>query len=221
MVAVQGPKAIEMVGDALATDLRPLKRYGFENGTHGMTQFTAFRSGYTGEDGVELILASAMVEPIIKSIAGELMRPDAPIQPAGLGARDTLRLEAAMPLYGHELTQSFDPISAGLDWAVDLTKEFIGVEPLRVIAQHGPARKLVGLELNGPRIARQGTSILSGPTKIGEVTSGTFSPTLKKGIALAYVDARQSAVGTVVNVDLRGAVITATIVPLPFYKRSA
>jgi len=221
MVAVQGPKALDEVSNSLAIDLRQLKRYSFENGTYGMSKFTAFRSGYTGEDGVELIFAASTAESIIKGISTDLMKPDAPIQPAGLGARDTLRLEAGMPLYGHELSESLDPISAQLNWAVDLTKDFIGVEPLRVIAQHGPARKLVGLELDGPRIARQGTTILNGPTKIGEVTSGTMSPTLHKSIAMAYVDAAHGEIGTMVNADLRGTKNPAKIVPLPFYKRSA
>jgi aminomethyltransferase len=221
MVAVQGPKVVELVSEALSVDVRSIKRYGFENGTHMMSRFTLFRSGYTGEDGVELIISAATARSMVESLSREMCRSDSPIKPAGLGARDTLRLEAAMPLYGQELTESTDPLSAGLGWAVDLNKDFIGVEPLRVIGQPGAARKLAGLELSGPRIARHGSAVKSGPVVIGEVTSGTFSPTLQKSIALAYVDAKQAEAGTAVQVDLRGSAVAARIVPLPFYKRSA
>src|SRR6476659_8261001 len=109
----------------------------------------------------------------MKLLSGKLDKPDATMRPAGLGARDTLRLEAGMPLYGHELNENIDPISAGLGWAVDLTKDFIGVEALRVIKEKGPARKLVGMELKGKRIARQGSPVQTADGKvIGEVTSG-------------------------------------------------
>jgi aminomethyltransferase len=157
---------------------------------------------------------------MVKSMSGEMSKPDSPIKPAGLGARDTLRLEAGMPLYGHELTDGIDPISAGLSWAVDLGKAFIGAEPLRVIAQPGPAKKLVGLELEGPRIARQGSPVKSGATVVGEVTSGTFSPTLKRSIAMAYVDASRSTAGEALEVELRGSTAPARVVALPFYKRA-
>jgi len=221
MVAVQGPKVIELISDVLSIDIRSIKRYGFENGTHMLSRFTLFRSGYTGEDGVEMIISARTAKSMVESLAGEICKVDSPIKPAGLGARDTLRLEAAMALYGHELSQSIDPISAGLAWAMDLNKDFIGAEPLRVIAEHGPARKLVGLELAGPRIARPASPVKRGPVYIGEVTSGTFSPTLRKSVALAYLDAQHAAVGTAVEVDLRGTCAQAMIVPLPFYKRSA
>jgi aminomethyltransferase len=220
MVALQGPKVLDELNNILSTDLKSLKRWGFENGTHMLTRYTLFRSGYTGEDGAEIIFSARMAGSAMKSLSTELCKPDSIIQPAGLGARDTLRLEAAMPLYGHELNESIDPISAGLDWAVDLTKEFIGVDPLRVIAQRGPARKLVGLELQGPRIARQGAAITANGVAVGEVTSGTFSPTLQKSIAMAYIDTRHTTVGTDLQVDLRGTQNPAKIVPLPFYSKN-
>jgi len=219
MVAVQGPAVVELMSEALDVDVKSIKRYGFESGTYLMSRFTLFRSGYTGEDGVEIIVSSGTAQNMVKSMSGEMSKPDSPIKPAGLGARDTLRLEAGMPLYGHELTEGIDPISAGLSWAVDLGKPFIGVEPLRVIAQHGPAKKLVGLELEGPRIARQGSPVKSGATVVGEVTSGTFSPTLKRSIAMAYVDAGLAAPDTPLTVDCRGTPLAATVTPLPFYKR--
>jgi aminomethyltransferase len=156
----------------------------------------------------------------MKMLAGKFDKPDAMIKPAGLGARDTLRLEAGMPLYGHELTESLDPISAGLGWAVDLSKDFTGAAPLRIIQQNGPARKLVGLELEGKRIARQGTPIRAGEKIVGEVTSGTLSPTLGKSIAMAYVDANFTAEGTALQADLKGTMNPAKVVKLPFYKRT-
>jgi aminomethyltransferase len=220
MVAAQGPAVVELISQTLDMDVKSIKRYGFETGTYMMSRFTLFRSGYTGEDGVEIIVSKGTAQNMVKSLSGEMSKPDAPIKPAGLGARDTLRLEAGMPLYGHELTESFDPISAGLSWAVDLGKDFIGAEPLRVIAEHGPAKKLVGLELDGPRIARQGSAVKSGSAQIGEVTSGTFSPTLQKSIAMAYVDAGHAAEGQTLEIDLRGSIVPARIVPLPFYKRA-
>jgi aminomethyltransferase len=220
MVAIQGPKVLDRMSDVLSIDLKSLKRYGFETGTYMMNRFTAFRSGYTGEDGIELIVSARAAASAVKSLAGEVSGDDATIKPAGLGARDTLRLEAAMPLYGHELGEGTDPISAGLSWAIDLKKDFIGAEPLRVIAQHGPARKLIGLELDGRRIARQGTVVRAGAAVVGEVTSGTLGPTLQKSIAIAFVDANHAAPGTELAVDLRGTLCPARIVPLPFYKRN-
>jgi aminomethyltransferase len=126
-----------------------------------------------------------------------------------------------MPLYGHELTESIDPISAGLKWAVDLSKDFVGVERLREIDKTGPARKLVGLELEGKRTARQGYPVLKDNQPIGEITSGALSPTLGKSIAMAYVDANHAAEGTDLTVDLKGTPNPAKVVKLPFYKRPA
>ena len=220
MVAVQGPAVIELISEALDVDVKSIKRYAFENGTYMMSRFTLFRSGYTGEDGVEIIVSSGTAQNMVNSMADQMNKPDSPIKPAGLGARDTLRVEAGMPLYGHELSEGIDPISAGLSWAVDLGKDFLGVEPLRVIAQHGPAKRRVGLELQGPRIARPGSAVKSGAALVGEVTSGTVSPTLRRSIAMAYVGSACAAEGANVDVDLRGTTAAARIVALPFYKRA-
>ena len=221
MVAIQGPKVIDRVADILPVDIRFLKRYQFETGSLMLTKFTVFRSGYTGEDGVEVVIPAKVAGMAMKMLAGKMDKPDATIKPAGLGARDTLRLEAGMPLYGHELNEQIDPLSAGLAWAVDLKKDFIGAEPLRKIAGQGPTRKLVGLELEGRRIARQGTPVLKDGRVVGEVTSGTFGPTLQKSIAMAFVDAADAAEGTLVAVDLKGTVNGAKVVRIPFYKRAS
>lgn len=220
MVAIQGPKVIERVAGVLPVDLKGMKRYHFESGSYmGMLKFTIFRSGYTGEDGVEVIIPAKIAGMAMKLIAGKTDKPDATIKPAGLGARDTLRLEAGMPLYGHELNEDLDPLSAGLAWAVDLNKDFIGSAALKKIAGNGPARKLVGLELEGKRIARQGMAMVSDGKVVGEVTSGTFGPTVQKSIAMAYVEAALAGEGTSVAVDLKGSINPARVVKLPFYKR--
>jgi len=219
MVAVQGPKVIPMLSALLPEPLDELKRYHFMVQRYMMLiSFTVFRSGYTGEDGVEIICSNTVAGMALKF----LMKGDentSILKPAGLGARDTLRLEAGMPLYGHELSETIDPLSAGLGWAVDLTKDFVGAPALREIAKDGPKQKLVGLNITGPRAARQGTIVLASGQPIGTVTSGATSPTLKRCIAMAYVDAAYAAVGTALAVDLRGTTVEAVVTPLPFYKR--
>jgi aminomethyltransferase len=221
MVALQGPKVIERVAGILPVDLKTMKRYHFESGSYmGMLKFTIFRSGYTGEDGVEIVIPAKVAPMAMKLIGGKTDKPDATIKPAGLGARDTLRLEAGMPLYGHELTEAIDPLSAGLSFAVDLTKDFVGAEKLREVQAQGPKRKLVGLELEGRRIARQGMAMMSDGKPVGEVTSGTFGPTVQKSIAMAYVDVNHTQEGTELAVDLKGTANPAKVVKLPFYKRA-
>jgi aminomethyltransferase len=218
MVALQGPRVLDRLAEVL--DCRALQRYHFEDRTiFGLFTVTVCRSGYTGEDGVEMIFGRNLAAMALRAIGNGWDKPESTIKPAGLGARDTLRLEAAMPLYGHELTEQTDPLAAGLGWAVALDKPFIGAESLRQIAAAGPARRLVGLELEGRRIARQGAPVLAGGRPVGEVTSGTFGPTVGKSIALAYVEAAHAAPGTALSIDLRGTTNAAVVVPLPFYKR--
>ena len=221
MVAVQGPKVLDKLSNVLPTDVKSLKRYTFTTDEVMMTRFTVFRSGYTGEDGVEMIMPAKAAAMAMKMLDAKADHPGATIRPAGLGARDTLRLEAAMPLYGHELGDSIDPLSAGLAWAVDLGgKEFIGAEPLREQMARGIKRRLAGLELEGRRIARQGTPIKRNGKVVGEVTSGTFSPTLQKSIAMAFVDSSIGE-GADVAADLKGTENPAKVVKLPLYKRTA
>jgi aminomethyltransferase len=220
MVAIQGPKVIDRLARSLPIDIESIRRYHFQTANVLLANLTVFRSGYTGEDGVEIILPAGLAAMAIKFLAASADNPDATIRPAGLGARDTLRLEAALPLYGHELSQTIDPLSAGLAWAVDLNKDFVGAHALRRLQLAGSARKLVGLELDGKRIARPDTPIIAADAPVGHVTSGTFSPTLQKSIALAYVDAQCAAQGILLHADLKGTLVPARIVKLPFYKRS-
>ena len=175
------------------------------------------RTGYTGEDGFEVIVAAPAAVEIWEALL-ESGKPHGVI-PCGLGARDTLRLEAAMPLYGHELTEEIDPYSAGLGWAVKLNKgDFVGREPLLLRKAHPPLSR-IGLVLEGKRIARQGATVLSGEREVGLVTSGTFSPTLQTSIAMAIVAPDAQAVDTPISVDVRGHRESARVVKLPFYQR--
>src|SRR5437762_10767146 len=160
------------------------------------------RTGYTGEDGFELTVPAEAAVAVWEKLfaAGR----EQGVMAAGLGARDTLRLEAAMPLYGHELSEETNPIEAGLSWAVKLDKgEFIGRGPIQAAAE-SYARQRVGLELDGKRAAREGCTIESDGRPVGRVTSGSFAPTLQKSIAMAYVESASAAVGTRLQVDIRG-----------------
>lgn len=222
MIAVQGPATMTLFRqqlDRLPIKIDELKRYGFVTGSYFGVQFSIFRSGYTGEDGVEAVMpnmAGVLVWDKLTADGGD-ERPT--VKPAGLGARDTLRLEAGMPLYGHELSEVIDPISAGCGWCVDLEGDYIGADAIRKIHRDGPQRRLVGLTLEGRRIARQGAAVLSGDSTVGEVTSGTLSPTLGGSIAMAYVDSALAEPGRELSIDLRGARAAAQVTPLPFYKR--
>jgi aminomethyltransferase len=220
MVAIQGPKAVGLLDDLLPEPVSDLRRYHFTTMRLMMViSFQVFRSGYTGEDGAELVCgltAAGMA-------ANYLLKNDpknAVLRPAGLGARDTLRLEAGMPLYGHELNESRDPLAAGLGWAVDLNKDFIGGTALRKVQEAGCRQKLVGLFIDGPRAARQDMIVKQGGAAVGKITSGAFAPTLKRCIAMAYVDAALTAPGTELSVDCRGTPLRAMVTSLPFYKRS-
>lgn len=220
MFAIQGPATLDLFRNHMPIQIGDIHRFGFVTGSFMGTGYTVCRSGYTGEDGLEVILPAAMAVLAWDYIIRDGGEERVTIRPAGLGARDTLRLEAGMPLYGHELTEQIDPISAGCKWCVDLEKEFIGADALRKIDADGPRRKLTGLVLEGKRIARQGAAVVTGDKEVGEVTSGTLSPTLGKSIAMAFVDSGSLSGGDALAVDLRGSRIGATVVPLPFYKRA-
>jgi aminomethyltransferase len=179
---------------------------------------TVTRTGYTGEDGFELIVRAEDAMDVWKNIfrAGR----EVGIGPAGLGARDTLRLEAGMPLYGHELNEQIDPYQAGLGFAVNLkNRDFIGHDALVQRRSEQPTQKRVGLELSGRRAARERYSVVCENETIGHVTSGVFSPTLQKSIAMAYVRNDKSETGSLLEVDIRGRLESTRVVPLPFYQR--
>lgn len=214
MVAVQGPKALEICKGLTAADAQQLKYYFATPTTYQGKPAVLSRTGYTGEDGVEVMVGKAQAVQLWE----ELIQRGA--KPAGLGARDTLRLEAAMPLYGHELSEEIDPFQAGLDWAVKLDKgDFVGREALVKRREDAALPKRVGLEIEGKRIAREGASVSRDGKEIGRITSGTFVPTLAKAIAMAYVAPAATAVGTTLEVDVRGKPAPARVVPLPFYRR--
>ncbi|HTV49455.1 MAG TPA: glycine cleavage system aminomethyltransferase GcvT [Phycisphaerae bacterium] len=220
MITVQGPKAIRLLDELLPEPASDIKHYHFAAQHYLIAQFSVFRSGYTGEDGVEIICGITAAKLGLNFLfkkgadsSSELL------QPAGLGARDTLRLEAGMPLYGNELDEQTDPISAGLGWAVAKDKEFIGSSALSKIREEGPRRRLVGLFVEGPRTARHGTNVTLNGKIVGQVTSGVASPTLGRQIAMAYVDAAHAAAKTPLNVDIRGNSAAAVVTDLPFYRR--
>ncbi|MHC4413895.1 MAG: glycine cleavage system aminomethyltransferase GcvT [Planctomycetota bacterium] len=225
MVAVQGPRVIDLVAD-LVPEVLSLKRYrGVVKNIFGVRMIIS-RTGYTGEDGVEVILPAPVATQVVGMLLTSVGVDDAPLKPAGLGARDTLRMEAAMPLYGHELTEEIDPLSAGLGFAVKLEKgddndevgHFIGQEALRKIADEGSRRRLSGLLLEGKRTARPGMPVRAGNADVGFVTSACLSPTLGGPIALAYLDTGQADPGGDVQVDLGRGPVDAKVVKLPFYK---
>jgi aminomethyltransferase len=211
MVALQGPKSVGIVAGLFEADVAALKYYFATPTRYRNTGCVVSRTGYTGEDGFEVMVPNALGP----TLWDELLARGA--APCGLGARDTLRLEAAMPLYGHELNEQTDPIRAGLGWAVKLDKgDFVGRDALRSVS--GPVR--VGLELDGTRAAREGCPILdAGAAPVGTVTSGSFAPWLGKSIAMGYVPRELAAPGTRLLVDARGTHLPAAVVPLPFYRR--
>lgn len=224
MIAVQGPQALMCAEPLVGTDLGGLGYYtGTETTICGHAAIVS-RTGYTGEDGCELIVpATAAIEVWEKVLAHG---KDAGAAAVGLGARDTLRLEAAMPLYGHELNEQINPIQAGLSFAVNLEgRDFIGREAMVAAKQNKELPVRVGLELAGRRAAREHYPVLT-PTRsasevatVGEISSGTFSPTLQKPIAMAYLPPQYAEVGTELAVDIRGSAEPARVVKLPFYSR--
>jgi len=218
MIAVQGPKAVAVVDKMLDIDVAGMGYYTGQFTRYNGYPLLVSRTGYTGEDGVELIPpaehAVALWETLLEQGQAEGFRP------VGLGARDTLRLEAAMPLYGHELSEQINPADADLGFALTLKdRKFVGRDAILAVQQQGSHRVRVGLELEGRRPAREECGILVNGQVVGVVTSGTFAPTLQKPIAMCYVDREHSQLGTQVDIDIRGKVHQAIVVKLPFYTR--
>ena len=224
MIAVQGPRAAGIIEDHCLAGLGAMKYYTVARSPlmgsailRSNPEAVVSRTGYTGEDGFELIVPASDASAIWEDLLGK--NGDFGILPIGLGARDTLRFEAAMPLYGHEMDATVNPYAAGLGWAVKLNKGgFVGLDALRKF-QANPGMTRVGLELEGKRIARQGCPVTREGRTLGAVTSGTFSPTLGKSLAMALVEPGAAAVGTALTVDVRGRDEPARVVPLPFYRR--
>ena len=217
-LALQGPNAKEILAHLIDPELLPQKYYTAvrEVIVAGIPCMIS-RTGYTGEFGYELYTAAddgPKLWKLLRQVGAEHG-----LIPCGLGARDTLRLEAAMPLYGHEMNETVTPLEAGLNFAVKLQKpEFIGRDAL--LAAGEPKRVRVGLKATGRGILREEQTVYLGDTAIGTTTSGTFAPYLKQAIAMALVDAGHAGIGTSVEVDVRGRRVAAEIVPMPFYKRS-
>jgi len=227
MIALQGPKVIEIVA-RFSEEIAALKRYRFATKGVLMVKAIVSRTGYTGEDGVEAIVPASVAPMGVELLKREvdITKPDAIIRPAGLGARDTLRLEAGMPLYGHELGEDVPAWASGLSFAISLDKAdaepgepFIGMDAVREQAEKGTPRTLVGLTLEGRRSARQGMAVMSAGRAVGVVTSACLSPTLDRPIAMAYVERDYAEPGAALTIDAGGREIPAAVTPLPFYKR--
>jgi aminomethyltransferase len=219
MCAVQGPASAAIVGPLTDVDLDGLRYYAIGEGRVGGIPALVARTGYTGEDGFEVFVDWARAEELWHVLT-EAGRPLG-MKPVGLGARDTLRLEAGMPLYGNELDLETNPYDAGLGRVVKLEKDvdFVGRTALERVAREGAAKRLIGLVVTGRGIARHGYALWSGERRTGVVTSGTQSPTLGKAIAMGYAAPGDGEPGTILAVEIRDQRVDADVVPLPFYKR--
>jgi aminomethyltransferase len=217
-LALQGPQAAEILSLLTPLDLEAIRYYRFAIGEVDGHHALVSRTGYTGEDGFELYLTPASAP----AVWDRLLTVGAAhgLVPAGLGARDTLRLEASMALYGHEIDDTTTPLEAGLGWVVKLAKgDFLGREVLLRQQQEGVDRQLVGFEMIGRGIARQGYQVLAGGKTVGRVTSGSYSPTLEKAIGMAYVPTALARAGSELEIQIRKNRVPALTVPIPFYKR--
>jgi aminomethyltransferase len=219
MLAIQGPEALPIVQALSDVDLSTMKYYRCASAmVLGEPCFVA-TTGYTGEHGFELVFDARSAERMWDLLL--LHGKERGLRPCGLGARDTLRLEAGMPLYGHELERDVTPLEAGLDFAVKLDKSFVGADALKKQQAAGVPRKLLGFEVDGKRIPRQGASVFAGSEAVGKVTSGTRSPTLDKVVCMAFVPAKLAAdAGTSFEVEISGKRSPLKRVELPFYSRT-
>jgi aminomethyltransferase len=219
LLALQGPAALDVLQPLCSTELSELKYYWFTHGEVANARAMISRTGYTGEDGFEVFVPPAAADRVWQAILESGRSAD--VIPCGLAARDTLRLEAAMRLYGNDIDETTTPVEADLSWIVGWSKEsFIGHERLREQKEKGVARKLVGFELLDRGIARHGYPVMRQDKPVGVVTSGTQTPYLKKAIGMAYVPVDRAAPQSEITIDIRGRLARATIVPLPFYKRT-
>ena len=227
MVAIQGPKVMDFIS-SISKEIAELKRFRFLTKNMMIMKVLVARTGYTGENGVEIFLPASAVKMAVGLLQKESVsvKSDLDLKPCGLAARDTLRLEAGLPLYGHELGEDISAHAVNMPFAMNLDKTveadgetFIGQEALaKEQAAGGPSITLVGIEIDSKRTARQDMPVLIDGNPIGKVTSGCMSPTLGKSIAMAYINKDQSEVGTKIAIDAGRSQLDGTIVPLPFYK---
>ncbi|HSE91891.1 MAG TPA: glycine cleavage system aminomethyltransferase GcvT [Methylomirabilota bacterium] len=216
LVAVQGPRAEALVGRLADRDVSAIGYYRFAPRTVGGVATLASRTGYTGEDGFELYVATGETVRLWHALV-EAGAADG-VGPAGLGARDTLRLEMRYALYGNDIDQTTNPLEAGLGWVVKPAKgEFIGRAAIERVRAAGPRRRLVGLEMADRAVARHGYLVVRDARAVGVVTSGSYGPSVEKSIALAYVESALAAAGTELGVDVRGQARPARVVKTPFY----
>ena len=221
LIALQGPASQEVLQPLTGVGLEDLRYYGFAHGEVASARAMISRTGYTGEDGFEIFVPPNMAVRVWQALMESGRAAD--VVPCGLGARDTLRLEAGMRLYGNDIDESTTVLEADLGWIIGWTKTgFIGRERLLDQKEGGVPRRLVGFELIDPGIARHGYPVLAGAAShVGVVTSGTQTPFLKTSIGLAYVPPELAAPGTSIGIDVRGRETRARVVALPFYKRAA
>ncbi|HNY50902.1 MAG TPA: glycine cleavage system aminomethyltransferase GcvT [Smithella sp.] len=214
---LQGPCSEEILQKLTAADLKNMRFYHFCKSQVAGFDAIISRSGYTGEDGFEIYAPGNVIGQIWDNVMTAGI--DCGLKPCGLGARDTLRLEAGMMLNGQDMDETVSPLEVPYGWIVDKSKEFVGAVALRAKQNTGIRKKLVGLEMTGRGIARHGYKVFHSEKEIGVVTSGTFSPTLNKAIGLAFIDVDCSAPDTEIEVLIRDAMTKAKVVKLPFYKR--
>jgi aminomethyltransferase len=218
LIAIQGPKARGILQSLTAIDLSAIRYYWFAHGEVAGIRGTVSRTGYTGEDGYEVFVAPGMAPRLWEALLNG-GRAEGLI-PCGLGARDTLRLEAAMRLYGNDIDDTTTVLEADLNWIIGWKKEsFVGHEALRQQKESGVTRRIVGFVMVDRAIARHGHLVMQGTEQVGYVTSGTQTPFLKKAIGMAYVPTHMTAPGTDLDIDIRGRRAKAIVVELPFYKR--
>jgi aminomethyltransferase len=216
LIAVQGPRAEDLVSGLAEVDVRAIGYYRFARGTIARVSTLVSRTGYTGEDGFELYAPWDETERLWSALIEAGTKMD--VAPIGLGARDTLRLEMRYALYGNDIDQTTNPLEAVLGWIVKPAKgDFIGKPAIERVRAEGPKRKLIGLEMADRSVARHGYPVLSGGRRVGEITSGTFGPSVEKSIAMAYVETPLAAIGTAIDVEIRGQARPAHVVKTPFH----
>lgn len=219
-IAVQGPKAAELVKRICVPDPTGLKSYRFLEGEAAGASAIIARTGYTGEDGFELYVPAPRAAAVWDALVGQ--GADLGVVPAGLGARDSLRLEMCFPLYGNDISEEDDPYQAGLGWVVKLDKGagFVGRDALAAIKAEGPSRRLAPIVVPGRGIPRAGYVVKEDDQAVGRVTSGTMGPSVQQGIGLAYVPKAKAKAGTKLAMDVRGRSVEIEVVKRPFWRRA-